>query len=162
MTLRTRTRPYWTCRRCGFRNDRRWVKCRGDGKDGKQCTARRPPKREPKHAHPLRNGASEFQALNVSVHGGHPDQCAICDKPLDRPGSGQRDHAHFDGGYARGFLCWYCNKTLGLIERGKDGEEWMRRALDYVRHARQHHEREKWSPIERAVNAHYAKERGVK
>ena len=117
------------------------MKCRGEKPAGVACTSRRPIKREPKHAHPLRNGRAEFAALNFIVHGVLADECAICGKRLDQPGTGQRDHAHFDGGYARGLLCWYCNKTLGLIERGKDGEEWMRRALDYVRKAREHHER---------------------
>ena len=139
MPLKTRKRPYWTCRRCGHRNERAHVKCRGTKRSGEPCTARRPLKREPKHAHPLRNGRAEFERLNIVVHGCGPDGCAICGKSLDKPGTGQRDHAHFDGGYARGLLCWYCNKTLGLIERGKEGEEWMRRALDYVKRAREHH-----------------------
>ena len=139
VTLRTRTRPYWTCRRCGYRNERAHVKCRGEKRSGEPCTARRPPKREPKHAHPLRNGRAMFEELNRTVHKCPSFACAICGKMLDKPGTGQRDHAHFDGGYARGLLCWYCNKTLGMIERGKDGEEWMRRALDYVRRAREHH-----------------------
>ena len=98
-------------------------------------------KREPKHAHPLRLPTAHFAALNVTVHGCQPDECAICGKRLDRPGSGQRDHAHFDGGYARGLLCWYCNKRLGDIERGQDGARWMRAAIGYVERSAEHHAR---------------------
>ena len=134
--LATRKRPYWLCRYCGHRNERLGTsrKCQGCG----SATARRL-KRAPKHSHPLRQGRAAFEMLNMTVHKCNPDHCAICGKRLDKPGSGQRDHAHFDGGYARGLLCWYCNKTLGQVERGKDGEEWMRSALDYVRRAREHH-----------------------
>lgn len=116
----------WLCR-CGHLNEKAWLKCRGDG-----CGRTRPKKRRPGHEHALTEFSQDFyDALNVEVHGVDPEQCAICEKHVkgERP---QRDHAHFDGGFPRGRLCWWCNRRLGEIERGQDGLVWMQAAMRYV------------------------------
>jgi hypothetical protein len=80
--------------------------------------------------------------LNRLVHGVDENQCAICHREAKDSRNHDRDHAHFDGGYPRGVLCWYCNKRLGEVERGNDGEAWLEAALAYCRRSREHQERE--------------------
>ena len=130
----------WVCVKCGHRNELRGSSRKCQNPECLSPVGRRK-KRKPAHAHPLDNGPAYFAALNVTVHGCDQDECAICLKRLGRPGSGQRDHAHFDGGYARGLLCWYCNKRLGEIERGQNGAAWMRSAIQYVERSAKHHAR---------------------
>lgn len=135
-------RRYWTCRRCGHRQERRTSsrKCLNCGE------LTRPAARAPKHEHALTGFSHDYyDQLNIRVHGVDPDQCAICEKRVkgQRP---DRDHAHHDGGFPRGRLCWYCNKRLGEIERGQDGLVWMQAAMRYLERAAeawaQHNEKE--------------------
>jgi len=126
-------RNTWLCR-CGHRNEKVWTKCRGEG-----CGRTKPKRRAPAHEHALTEYTHDFyDSLNVDVHGVDPDQCAICEKRVkgQRP---DRDHAHYDGGFPRGRLCWYCNKRLGEIERGQDGLVWMDAASRYLERARNAH-----------------------
>jgi hypothetical protein len=74
------------------------------------------------------------------VHGVNENECALCGGPAKDSGNLDRDHAHHDGGYPRGLLHPMCNKRLGEVERGQDGEAWMEAALAYVRRAREYHE----------------------
>jgi hypothetical protein len=75
--------------------------------------------------------------LNVTVHGVDERICAICGREANN-----RDHAHFLPFFPRGVLCWHCNKRLGEVERGNDGEAWLEAALAYCRRSREHQERE--------------------
>lgn len=84
----------------------------------------------------------QYAVLQAEVHGLDESTCAICRQPGRDDVRLQRDHAHFDGGYARGLVHALCNKRLGEVERGQDGEAWLEAALGYVRRARLHHEAE--------------------
>lgn len=127
-------RRYWTCRKCAHRNERTASRtCQGCGEKTK------PAPRGPKHLAGLKS-FDEHARVQREVHGLDENVCAICEKPSRDGRRHDRDHAHFDGGYPRGLLCWYCNKRLGEVERGNDGEAWLEAALAYVRRARAHHE----------------------
>jgi hypothetical protein len=80
--------------------------------------------------------------LNRLVHGVNENECALCGGPAKDAGNLDRDHAHHDGGYPRGLLHPMCNKRLGEVERGNDGEAWLAAALAYCLRSREHHERE--------------------
>lgn len=131
MTLRTRTRPYWTCRRCGFRNLRAHVKCRGE-----ECTARRPKPRVPKHAEVLRNMSyAECERVSQLIHGGELGACGYCARPKPEGRRHDRDHDHATGEF-RGLACWHCNRerlrhhTMGTMAAGYN---YLERAERYNR-----------------------------
>jgi hypothetical protein len=124
----------WLCR-CGHRNERVWLKCRGDN-----CGRARPKNRRPAHAHALDIAYDHYVDLNAEVHGVDELTCALCGGPRRGDIRLDRDHAHHDGGYARGLLHSMCNKRLGEVERGNDGEAWLEAALEYCRRSRLHHE----------------------
>ena len=116
MTLRKRTRPYWTCRRCGFRNLRAHVKCRGIVRDimglglSEPCSGRRPKPRVPKHAEVLRDlRYDEAARLSQLIHGGELGACAYCRKPKPEGRRHDRDHDHHSGEF-RGLACFHCNR----------------------------------------------------
>lgn len=120
-------RRYWTCRKCAYRQERRTSsrKCINCGELTRRET------RRPAHEWPLEQlSRDDFGRLNQAVHGVDQDVCAIC-RAEGR--ALQRDHAHHDGGYPRGRICGLCNKRLGEVERGNDGEAWLESALLYVR-----------------------------
>lgn len=127
-------RRYWTCRKCSFRNERTASRsCQGCGGQTKPKT------RKPAHMAGLK--AFEVHGeLNRLLHGVNENECAICGKQAKDSRNHDRDHAHFDGGFPRGNLCPMCNKRLGEVERGNDGEAWLEAALAYVQRARRHHE----------------------
>ena len=105
MPLRTKTRPYWTCRRCGFRNLRAHVKCRGA-----ECSSRRPKPRVPKHARVLRDNTYEqLERRSQEIHGGELGACAYCGKPKPEGRRHDRDHDHHTGEF-RGLACFHCNR----------------------------------------------------
>ena len=105
MALATKRRPYWTCRRCGFRNLRAHVKCRGN-----DCTSRRPKPRVPKHAEVLRDTSYEQAAiLSQQIHGGELGACGYCGKPKPEGRRHDRDHDHRTGEF-RGLACFHCNR----------------------------------------------------
>lgn len=135
-------RTTWLCR-CGYRNDRVHVKCRGEG-----CGRSRPKKRAPAHASALSHDFDYYADLNRTVHGVDEDVCAICLEPGRSDIRLQRDHCHYDGGYPRGLTHAGCNARLGQLEGGRWStgampvEVWLERALAYVRRSREHHEQE--------------------
>jgi hypothetical protein len=112
---------YWSCRRCGFRNERTAIKCRGLVKLGAApalvsdyvpCTGRRPKPRVPKHAEILRDNSYEhFRQVNEMIHGAG-DNCGVCGTPPKDGMRLQREHEHSVPGRARGLACWRCNRLM--------------------------------------------------
>jgi hypothetical protein len=106
---------YWTCRKCGYRNLRAHLLCRGlTG-----CTGRRPPKHVPKHAVTLRDNPYAFyREVNEAIHGAG-DNCGVCGAEPKDARNLQREHDHTSG-KPRGLACWRCNrlmpKQFGLTE----------------------------------------------
>lgn len=125
-------RRYWSCRKCGYRQERRTNsrRCLNCGEITRRET------RAPAHAWSLNLSKDAFGEMNRRLHGVDQDVCAICHA---EGRALQRDHAHQDGGYPRGLLCWYCNKRLGEVERGNDAKAWLESALRYVRVAEAAH-----------------------
>lgn len=114
-----------------------WTKCRGEG-----CGRTKPKRRAPAHEHALTEYSHDFyDELNLVVHGCEPDECAnpACRRRAKEGMRLDRDHAHYDGGFPRGRLCWYCNKRLGEIERGQDGLLWIEGIKEYLRRAQDAH-----------------------
>ena len=107
MTLATKQRGYWTCRKCAYRNKRTASrKCQGCGE------ATKPKRRVPKHAEVLRDTSYEmYERLSTTIHGGDPGSCGVCGKPRGESRRHDRDHDHRSG-RARGLACWYCNREL--------------------------------------------------
>ena len=96
-------RPYWSCRKCGYRNLREHRKCRG-------CDKAKPKKRVPKHAEVLRDSPYEaWVPLSVEIHGGEPEACGCCRKTPTKVRRFDRDHDHRLG-IARGLCCSFCNR----------------------------------------------------
>jgi len=107
-----------------------------------KCGATLPKLRGPKHDHARQLSHKVYAELQRTVHGVNENECGLCGGEAKDAGNLDRDHAHHDGGYPRGLLHPLCNKRLGEVERGQDGEAWLAAALDYVIRAREHHERE--------------------
>lgn len=101
---------YWTCRKCGYRNARTWLNCRGM-EGAIYCTGRRPPKHVPKHAIVMRdNGYQHFRDVNEAIHGAG-DNCGVCLAVPKDSRNMQREHDHVTG-LARGLACWRCNRLM--------------------------------------------------
>lgn len=117
---------WWTCRKCGYRNLRAHLLCRGSvivpglgAKAYQVCTGRRPPKHVPKHAIALRDmGYQHFRDVNETIHGAG-DNCGVCGAEPKDSRNLQREHDHTTG-KPRGLACWRCNrlmpKQFGLTE----------------------------------------------
>ena len=137
MTLATRTRPYWTCRRCGFRNLRAHVNCRGH-----ECEARRPKKPTRAHRRVLQGDTYPiFNQANADIHGVTDESCGVCGKPRSQERKHDRDHDHLTG-LPRGLACpgntgcnvlmlpWISASVAGAIAHAKlkakepDAERW--------------------------------------
>ena len=100
MALATRTRPYWTCRRCGYRNLRAHVKCRGES-----CEARRPKKPVRAHARVIQGDTYPlFVQAARDIHGVTDESCCVCGKPRSQERRHDRDHDHRTGN-PRGLAC---------------------------------------------------------
>lgn len=100
VTLRTKSRPYWTCRRCGFRNLRAHVNCRGA-----DCAARRPKKPTRAHRRVLQGDTYPlFVQANEQIHGVSDESCGVCGKPRSQERRHDRDHDHLTGN-PRGLAC---------------------------------------------------------
>lgn len=100
MALRTRKRPYWTCRRCGYRNLREHVNCRGE-----LCDAKRPKKPRRAHAEVLRGDTYPlFVQAAEQIHGVTDESCCVCGKPRSQERRHDRDHDHRTG-KPRGLAC---------------------------------------------------------
>ena len=128
----TRTRPYWTCRRCGYRNLRAHVKCRGA-----ECTSKRPKKRVPKHAVSLRDiGYREWEQTSYEIHGRAVElgACGVCGRqPSEGRPRHDRDHDHKTGN-VRGLACWYCNRELlrhATLEQARQVVAYLERVEEY-------------------------------
>lgn len=112
---------YWTCRKCGYRNERAWLKCRSGIAVSAQsvCGGRRPPRKVPKHATALRDMTfADFRDVNEAIHG-QGSNCGVCGTPPKAEANLQREHDHVTG-LPRGLACWRCNrlmpKQFGLVE----------------------------------------------
>ena len=118
MTLATKQRGFWTCRKCAFRNKRTASrKCQGCGE------ATKPKRRVPKHAETLRDDSYErYAQLNFQMHFGLTDvpvsdgptmweSCGVCGRPKTENRRHDRDHDHRTG-KARGLACVRCNREL--------------------------------------------------
>jgi hypothetical protein len=100
VALARKTHPYWTCRRCGFRNLRANVKCRGEG-----CVGRRPKRPQFKHAAVLVGDTYPlFVQAARELHGVTDESCCACGKPRSQTRRHDRDHDH-NTGKPRGLLC---------------------------------------------------------
>jgi hypothetical protein len=96
----------WTCRKCSHLNERRYVKCRGEG-----CEGRRPKPRVAPHARVLRDTSyQEAETLSQALHGGERGSCGVCGRPRGERNH-DRDHDHRTGTF-RGLACWKCNREL--------------------------------------------------
>jgi hypothetical protein len=110
----------WTCRKCRTVHPRRKQLC--------SCGGRRPPARVPKHRAVLDAPYEEWVAKYGEV-------CGICGRPPSEDRRLDRDHCHDGDGYARGLLCWFCNKTLPK----RVDVEWLEAAAAYLRRAADDH-----------------------
>lgn len=107
-----KARPYWLCRGCGYRNERRKQKCAGEG-----CNRSRPKRRVPKHETTLRDDSyAVYLEFSARVHGVVDEECAICAKPRHQDMHHHRDHGHLKGdpayGKPRGIVCFSCNRLM--------------------------------------------------
>lgn len=107
---------YWSCpRNCGGRWEKRYIKCRTPGCDGRRRKTRRPA-----HEEVLRGDTyPAFEQFNELVHGpAHlgewtKDCCGVCGKP-PKGKRNDRDHDHRTGNM-RGLACpgdRGCNKLM--------------------------------------------------
>ena len=103
---------YWSCRKCGFRNERTHLICRGYKPSTETpCDGRRPKPRVPKHAEILRDNTYHvFREVNERIHGAG-DNCGVCGTPPKDGVRLQREHDHTTG-QARGLACWRCNRLM--------------------------------------------------
>ncbi len=115
MSVRT-----WRCQRvkagvkCSTLNLRIKQRCTTCGKP-------KPAKRRPKHMAAL--AAFDYDAW-VAEHG---ERCGICGAAPKDGKRLHRDHSHVGAGFARGLLCFQCNRKLG-----NKTSTWLRQALAYL------------------------------
>lgn len=102
----------WVCRKCGYKNQRAHVKCRGVvsvyvGTVGGSvdCDARRPKRPVRAHQRALTdNTYQHFVQVAREVHGVTDESCCVCGKPRSQERHHARDHDHRTG-QARGLAC---------------------------------------------------------
>ena len=107
MSLATRKRPYWTCRKCGYRNERSHVKCRGWDREAPYaaCEGRRPKKPTRAHRRVLQGDTYPlFVQAARDIHGVTDEACCVCGKPRSQERRHDRDHDHITGN-PRGLAC---------------------------------------------------------
>lgn len=102
-----RLASYWSCRKCGCRNERSSSrKCAECGELTK------PKKRVPKHAQTLRDDPYErYCEISRLIHNVTDESCCVCGKPRSQERHHDRDHDHVTGN-PRGLACVYCNKHM--------------------------------------------------
>ena len=95
------TVKYWSCpRNCGGRWEKRYVKCRTPG-----CDGRRRKTSKPAHAEVLRGDTYPlFVQAAREIHGITDESCCACGKPRTQERHHDRDHDHKTG-HRRGLLC---------------------------------------------------------
>ncbi len=108
---------YWTCRKCGTRNERTKQKCSGIIADPVDidcydvCPGRRPKPRVPKHAVTLRDDSyAHYVQINEAIHAAG-ETCGVCGTPPKDTRNLQREHDHVTG-LPRGLACWRCNRLM--------------------------------------------------
>ena len=117
-------RGSWTCQRvtggikCGAGNPNRNRKC-------KTCGKTRPARKRPAHMSAL----SLPYEYYVEINGG--EHCGICGLPPSPNRKLDRDHEHKGVGFARGLLCWSCNRQL----KHTSTASWLRAAAAYLERA---------------------------
>ena len=100
MTLATKQRKRWHCRRCGNFNEPQHVNCRTEG-----CEGKRRKKRRPRHAEVLRGDTYPlFVQANEQIHDVTDESCGVCGKPRSQERRHDRDHDHRTGN-PRGLAC---------------------------------------------------------
>ena len=91
---------YWTCPRCGRRNERIKQRC-----ETVLCQGRRPKRRVPAHAKTLRDDPYPvYVAVAEAIHGVTDESCCVCGKPRTQERRHDRDHDHLTG-KPRGLAC---------------------------------------------------------
>src|SRR5258706_13659767 len=97
---------YWTCPKCGTRNERIKQKCGGVVSERLQtnvlryrpCGASRPKRRVPVHARTLRDDTYEtYLQVAREAHGVTDESCCCCRKPRAQERRHDRDHDHLQG-----------------------------------------------------------------
>lgn len=109
--MSARAQRPWVCRKCGHRNERGHVKCRGErsaviGTVGTEaCDARRPKRPVRAHQRALTdNTYAHFVQVAADIHGVTDESCCVCGKPRSQDRHHDRDHDHRTG-RARGLAC---------------------------------------------------------
>lgn len=112
---------YWTCRKCGTRNERTKIKCAGltplaglarvGVMTYRPCDGKRPKPRVPKHAETLRDHSyKHYVEVNEAIHAA-AETCGVCGTPPKDTRNLQREHDHVTG-LPRGLACWRCNRLM--------------------------------------------------
>lgn len=106
---------YWTCRKCGYRNERVKQLCIVASCDGK-----RPKPSKPAHRAVLEN-PYEWWVERFGTN------CNICGRAPAEGRKLHRDHDHKTG-EARGLLCHLCNRALPSWITA----DWLKTAREYL------------------------------
>jgi Recombination endonuclease VII len=73
--------------------------------------------------------AAKYRARRESLASHpRPDLCEVCGRPPNGKGTLHLDHCHTTKAF-RGWLCHYCNFTLGAVE---DNPDILRKLIDYL------------------------------
>ena len=123
-----KARPYWSCRKCKYRNERAKRKCLF-------CGAAKPKKHVPKHARTLRDdGYEHYVEVAEVLHGVTDERCCVCGRPKSEERRHDRDHDHRTG-HPRGLVCSLDNRLMKYTQldaaRAKLIWQYLERAEKY-------------------------------